>query len=169
MTETSGNKTIDDLDRVILRELQNNSRISNVELARKVNLSPPAVHARVRRLEQLGYIATYTALLDREKMGYTMLCFIHVQLQMHQLEQVNHFREAVALMPEVLECHHVTGEHDYLLKVAIRDRKDLERFVMDQLTPISGVARIYTSLVLSEIKTTTILPINDFQHERQPD
>lgn len=159
MTENSGSKTLDDLDRIILQELQANSRISNVELARQVNLSPPAVHARVRRLEQLGYIAQYTALLDWEKLGYTMLCFIHVQLQMHQLEHVGRFRQAVSQMPEVLECHHVTGEHDYLLKVAIRDRKDLERFVMDQLTPISGVARIYTSLVLSQIKSTTVLPL----------
>jgi Lrp/AsnC family transcriptional regulator, leucine-responsive regulatory protein len=159
MTENSGNRTLDELDRIILQELQHNSRISNVELARQVSLSPPAVHARVRRLEQLGYISRYTALLDWEQLGYTMLCFIHVQLQIHQLEQVNGFRDLVASMPEVLECHHVTGEHDYLLKVAIRDRKDLERFLMDKLTPIQAVARIHTSIVLREIKSTTILPL----------
>jgi DNA-binding Lrp family transcriptional regulator len=169
MTDNSGSRTIDDLDRVILHELQNNSRISNVDLARHVNLSPPAVHARMRRLEQLGYIEQYTALLNWEKLGYTMMCFIHVQLQIHQLEQVNRFRDVVSQMAEVLECHHVTGEHDYLLKVAIRDRKDLERFVIDQLTPISGIARIYTSLVLSEIKSSTMLPLDTFDHEQQPD
>ena len=88
-----------------------------------------------------------------------MLCFVHVSLQLHQSQQVEGFERAVAGMPEVLECHHVTGEFDYLLKVAIRNRNDLKRFAVERLTPIPGVARIYTSLVLSEVKSTTALPL----------
>ena len=152
-------RTLDDLDKALLREVQADGRISNVELARRVNLSPPAVHARVRRLEEQGYIRQYVALLDREKAGYDMLCFISISLQLHQTEEVNRVRKLVQEMPEVLECHHVTGEYDYLLKVVIRNRQDLERFVMKRLTPIPGLARIHTSLVLSEVKSSTILPM----------
>ena len=101
------------------------------------------------------------ALLDRERLGFDMLCFIQISLQLHQIEQVNHFRTMIQQIPEVLECHHVTGEYDYLLKIAVRNRQELERLVMEKLTPIPGVARIHTSLVFSEIKTSTALPLHD--------
>jgi DNA-binding Lrp family transcriptional regulator len=150
---------LDNVDKSALRALQDDGRLSNVELARKINLSPPATHARLRRLEKGGYIRQYTAIVDREKAGYDLLCFIHVSLQMHQLVQVENFRRLVKQMPEVLECHHITGEYDYLLKVVLRNRKDLERFVVDRLTPIPGMARIHTSLVFTEVKSTMALPL----------
>jgi DNA-binding Lrp family transcriptional regulator len=150
---------LDKLDEAILRELQANGRVSNVELARRVHLSPPAVHARVRRLEKCGLVRRYVALLDRELAGYDMLCFVQLSLQRHQPDQVRAVKEAIQKMPEVLECHHVTGEYDYLLKVAIRNRKDLDRFVVEQLTPVPGIARVHTSVVLSEVKATTALPL----------
>ncbi|RMG79428.1 MAG: Lrp/AsnC family transcriptional regulator [Chloroflexi bacterium] len=150
---------LDESDRAILQQLQQDSSISNAELARRINLSPPAVHARVKRLEQLGFIQGYVAILDREKLGYDMLCFIQVSLSVHQPEQVTDFRRRISQMPEVLECHHVTGSIDYLLKVAVCNREDLQRFLMERLTPIPYIARIQTSLVLSEIKSTTALPL----------
>ena len=150
---------LDKVDKSLLRALQADGRLSNVELARKISLSPPAAHARLRRLEKDGYIRQYTAVVDREKAGYDLLCFIHISLQMHQVTQVEKFREATRKMPEVLECHHITGEYDYLLKVVLRNRKDLERFVVDKLTPIPGVARIHTSLVFTEVKSTMALPL----------
>ena len=159
MLEYSVREGLNQLDKAILRVLQQNSRISNVELARQINLSPPATHARVKRLEEQGVIRQYTTLIDPEAVGYDMLCFVHINLQVHQFEQVERFREVVQQMPEVLECHHLTGEYDYLLKVVIRSRRDLERFVVNQLTPIPGVARIPTSLVLTEVKVTTMLPL----------
>ena len=159
MTEHTPSDALDALDQAILHALQSNGRMSNVELAQRINLSPPATHARIKRLEQRGYIRQYAALLDREKVGYDMLCFVHISLQLHQPEQVEGIKEAINRMPEVLECHHVTGEFDYLLKVVIKNRKDLERFVIDRLTSVSGVARIYTSLVLNEVKSTTVLPV----------
>jgi Lrp/AsnC family leucine-responsive transcriptional regulator len=100
-------------------------------------------------------IRGYVALLDRERLGFDMLCFIQISLQLHQVEQVMHFRTAIQQLPEVLECHHVTGEYDYLLKIVVRNRQELERLVMEKLTPIPGVARIHTSLVFSEIKAST--------------
>ncbi|MGD8752609.1 MAG: Lrp/AsnC family transcriptional regulator [Anaerolineales bacterium] len=149
----------DDLDKAILRELQQDARISNAELARRVNLSPPAVHARVKRLEEQGHIERYATLVNRQLLGYDMLCFVSVNLQPHQVEQVQGFHEAIQGMPEVLECHHVTGDYDYLLKVVARNTQDLERFLLDRLTPAPGVARIHTSLVLREVKTSTSIPL----------
>jgi DNA-binding Lrp family transcriptional regulator len=150
--------SIDELDRMILRELQINARISNAEIARVVHLSPPAVHARIRRLEETGLIAKYTALLDREKAGFDMLCFIHIGLQLHQANQVDGVRAKLASFPEVLECYHVTGEYDYLLKVVVRGRKDLQRLV-SLLTPVPGIGRIHTSLVLTDVKNESALPL----------
>lgn len=148
---------IDATDAHILNILQEDGRISNAELARRIDLSPPATFARVKSLEEQGYIRSYVALLDAEKLGYDLLCFVRVTLQLHSLEQVQAFRQAIQAMPEVLECHHVTGDYDYLLKVALRGRKELERFLVERLTPAPGVARIHTNLVLSEIKSTNML------------
>ena len=150
---------LDDIDQLILRVLQEDGNLSNAEIARRVHLSPPATHARIRRLEEFGLIQKYVALLDRERIGYDMLCFIHLSLQRQQPEQVSVVRSAIQQMEEVLECYHVTGEYDYLIKVVVRNRKDLERFVVERLTPVPGIAHIQTSLVLSEVKSTTAIPV----------
>ncbi|MBI3164015.1 MAG: Lrp/AsnC family transcriptional regulator, partial [Chloroflexi bacterium] len=118
MIKNSKNIMLDNVDKSLLRALQVDGRLSNVELARKISLSPPATHARLRRLEKDGYIRNYTAVVNREKAGYDLLCFIHISMQMHQLDQVDRFRKTIRQMAEVLECHHITGEYDYLLKVA---------------------------------------------------
>lgn len=151
--------SLDATDRQILKILQTDGRISNVELAAQVGLSPSAAHARIRRLEQRGLIRQYAAILDREQMGYDMICFVNIGLQTHRRELVENFKTTIAQMPEVLECHHLTGEYDYLLKVVVRNRKDLHRFVVDNLTPIPGMAKIHTSVVLATEKDTTALPV----------
>jgi Lrp/AsnC family leucine-responsive transcriptional regulator len=150
---------LDDIDRAVLRELQADGRLSNVDLARRIGLSPPATHARVRRLERDGVIARYVALVDREQAGFDLLCFVSVGLRAHNHDEIERFRSVVTAMPEVLEIHHVTGEYDYVLRVALRNRRDLERFLVDRLSLIPGIARIQTSLVLREVKRTTALPI----------
>jgi Lrp/AsnC family leucine-responsive transcriptional regulator len=150
---------LDETDLAILRELQADGRISNVELAQRINLSPPATHTRLKRLQEQGTIRQYVALVDQEQLGYDMICFVNISLSLHQVEELESFRAVINEMPQVLECYHVTGEFDYLLKIVVRNRKDLQRFVVQELTPIHGVARIYTSLVLSEVKSTTALPI----------
>ncbi len=159
------NKNIDDIDRSILSALQADGAITNAELARRISLSPPAVHARIKQLETLGYIKQYVAVLNREKLGYDMLCLVGVTLQMHQPEQIDRFHDEVRRMPEVLECHFLTGDFDYLLKVVVRNRKELERLLMDKLTRIPGVSRVSTSLVLGEIKNTLSLPLEQNGHE----
>ena len=150
---------LDKLDKLILAELQADARISNTELARRVNLSPPATLARVRRLEESGFAERYVTLVNRQQAGYDMLCFVRVRLQLHDTEQVTGFHKAVQEMPEVLECHFVTGDHDYLLKVVTHNSEDLENFLVNRLTPIPGVAQIHTSLVLREVKNSTIIPL----------
>lgn len=150
---------LDDQDVIILREMQRDGALTNVDLAKRVNLSPPATHTRVRRLEELGFIRDYVALLDRDKFGFDMLCFIMVSLRMHQTEEVQRFRSLVTELPEVLECYHITGDYDYILKVVVQNRLELQQFLMDKLTPIPGIERIYTRVVLTEIKATTQLPL----------
>ena len=150
---------LDKVDFRILSILQESGRISNAELARHINLSQPATHARLKRLEQSGVIRSYIALLEREMLGFEMLCFVHVTLEKHQPEKVNNFHTKMAQMPEVVECYHVTGDYDYLLKVVMRHRRDLEDFLVDKLSNIAGVGRVHTSVVLREVKETNALPL----------
>ncbi len=150
---------LDELDKKILQVLQKDARISNTELARRISLSPPATHTRVRRLEKDGLIQNYATAVDRKKAGYDLLCFVSISLQLHETQQVESFIKIITEMPEVLECHHVTGEYDYLLKVVTRNTEGLEDFLMNRLTPVSGVARIHTSLVLREAKSTSEIPL----------
>ncbi|MER2599771.1 MAG: Lrp/AsnC family transcriptional regulator [Caldilineales bacterium] len=150
---------IDDIDRKILQALQQDGRITNAELARQIALSPPAVYARLRRLEEIGLIQHYTALLNREALGYDLLCLINISMERHRRSDIEAVRKAVQDMNEVLECHHVTGEFDYQLKVVVRNRAELEQFVLDRLSTIAGIAHIRTSLVFSEIKSTTRLDV----------
>jgi Lrp/AsnC family transcriptional regulator, leucine-responsive regulatory protein len=151
---------IDDIDQAILRELQVDARISNLDLSRRIDLSPPATHARTRRLEASGLIRACVAIVDRERAGFDLLCFVSIGMQVHQHQHIERFRTLISAMPEVLECHHLTGEYDYLLKVVLRNRRELERFVVEKLSPIPGIARIHSSLVLAEVKMTTALPID---------
>ena len=159
MLRSSEQVSLDGTDKTILRLLQADGRVSNAEIARRVGLSAPATHSRVKRLEEAGVVRRYATLLDREAMGFDMVCFISVSLQLHQFDAIERFKELVQDMPEVLECHHITGEFDYLLKAVFRNRDELQEFVVNKLTPIPGMARINTSLVLIEIKATQQLPI----------
>jgi DNA-binding Lrp family transcriptional regulator len=157
----SSDYKLDALDRKILNLLQVEGRLSNSELAKRVNLSPPAAHARVKRLEQEGFIQQYAALVDRHRLGFDNLCFVEFSLQLHSAEQIQAILATVKSWPEVLECHNVTGEYDYLLKVAVRNTRALESFVSQKMIPLQGVARLHTSLVLKEVKGTTAIILEE--------
>ena len=161
MEQSSVELSLDAVDRQLLTVIQENGRLSNAELARRIHLSPPATHARLRKLEEQGIIRQYVALLDRERLGYDLLCFIYIRMAMHELNYLEPFQDHVRSLPEVLECHHLTGQFDYLLKVALRNRRELQNFVRDKLVPLKGVAQITTSILLEEVKSTPILPIRD--------
>lgn len=156
----SDENSLDAVDLAILGLLQEDGRMSNVDLASRVELSPPATHARLKRLQSQGYIQRYAALLDQEKVGFDMTCFVSISLRQHGVRELAQFRSRVLEMVNVLECYHVTGEFDYLLKIVVRNRKELQRFVEHDLTPLPGVFRIHTSLVLDEIKVSTALPLD---------
>lgn len=151
---------LDRSDKEILKALQENARISNVDLAKRVFLSPPATHARVKRLEQDGLIKKYVAMLDRDKTGHDCMCFISVSLELHQTEKQQQFFNAIQHMPQVLECYHLTGESDYLLKVIIRNNREMEEFITQSLLPMPGMAHVRTSVVLREIKSDTALSMD---------
>ncbi|MCP3772683.1 Lrp/AsnC family transcriptional regulator [Paenibacillus sp. MZ04-78.2] len=157
--EHFASKILDDVDIQILDTMQKEAQLSNAELARRVNLSPPATHARVKRLESEGFIKRQVAILNQEKLGFDLLCFIFMSTNIHQAEQLEVLEKALSSMPEVLECHCLTGEYDYLLKVTNKDRKELESFIR-KLNKL-GIARIQTSLALREIKYSTVLPISE--------
>lgn len=154
-------KRLDEKDRLLLEHLQDDARMTNTELARRVDLSAPGLQKRVRKLENAGVIEQYITLVNREALGYDMLCFVQVTLQRHEPEAIRNFRKVVLTMPEVMECFHITGEYDYLLKVIIRNREHLEAFLVDSLTPVPGMDKIRTSLVLREIKKTSRIPLDD--------
>lgn len=159
--ESFVSKILDALDIQILDILQKESQISNAELARRVNLSPPATHTRIKRLESEGFINRQVAILNQEKLGFDLLCYVFISTNIHQAEQLDILESALEAMPEILECHCLTGEYDYLLKVVIRDRRELDSFIR-KLNKL-GISRIQTNLSLREIKHSTVLPITNVE------
>ncbi|MGG2111872.1 Lrp/AsnC family transcriptional regulator [Lysinibacillus pakistanensis] len=159
--ESFVSKILDALDIQILDILQKESQISNAKLARRVNLSPPATHTRIKRLESEGFINRQVAILNQEKLGFDLLCYVFISTNIHQAEQLDILENALEAMPEILECHCLTGEYDYLLKVVIRDRRELDSFIR-KLNKL-GISRIQTNLSLREIKHSTVLPITDVE------
>ena len=158
---------LDDLDRRLLGLLQRNGRATSVELARRLGLSPPGLQRRMRRLEAARVIRGYTALVDREAVGLDLLCFVEVKLAHHRPDCVARFRDEVQGIPEVLECHYLTGESDYLIKIVVPHHKALETVLFEGLMRIDGVDRIHTSIVVNEVKASTALPLEAPARARQ--
>lgn len=159
MGKTLFDGAFDQLDRVIVEELQVNGRISVADLARKVYLSPPAVFQRIKRLERAGMIRQYVALVNHEMAGYDLMCFIRISLQQQSLEQIQRIQAAVMASGAVLECYQTVGTFDLLLKVIAADRQALQRFISEQLMTLPGIEKIETSVVLNEIKATTVVSL----------
>lgn len=149
----------DAIDDAILSILQFEGRITNAELAQRVGLTPGPTLARVNKLESAGVIQGYAAQLDREEMGWPITAFVAVILHQHGRGPCGDFVRAVSDLPEVLECHHIAGAEDYLLKVVAQSPRQYEEFVMAKLTAIPVVQRINTTIVLSTAKETLALPI----------
>ena len=141
---------MDTIDLKILNSLEGNARATAKEIGQKVNLSIPAVSERMRKLEASGAIEEYTLKVNREVMGYHLLAFIFVDIDLE--ENIDPSRMAIKEFPEVLECHHLAGEYDYLLKVIIKDTKELEHFISKKLKRIKGVQKSNTLISLLTIK-----------------
>lgn len=154
-----GQPRLDGLDRKLLAYLQDDARASSAELARRVGLSGPGLQKRLKKLETRGVVTRYATVVNREAVGLDLLCFIHVMLAHHRPDSVKRFPGRVKDMAEVLECHFLTGEFDYLLKVVVANHDHLEKFLFEKLMKVDGVDRIRTSIVVKEVKTTTSLPL----------
>lgn len=133
--------------------------MSNADLSEQVNLSPSACHRRVQRLERLGVIRGYVALLDPRKIGRRSTVFVEITLQTQADEVLDAFEKAVALIPDVLECHLMAGAADYLLKVVVDDTEDFARIHRRWLATLPGVAQMQSSFALRTVRQTTALPV----------
>ena len=149
----------DALDLRILAELQRDSSLSNVELARRVHLSPSPCLARVRALEAAGVIRHYVALLDPAPLGLHLNVFISISLKSQSKEALARFEKRVAEHDEVMECYLMTGDSDYLIRVAVADIGALEKFILEQLSPIPGIEKIRSSFALKQVRYKTALPL----------
>lgn len=158
---------LDSTDWKILDRLQHEARISNVDLARTVHLSPSPCLNRVRALEESGVIARYVTLLDPLKVGLTVSVFIQVSLEKQMRNALDTFEASVLAREEVMECYLMTGDADYLLRVIVSDMQSLERFIVDYLARIPGVASIKSSFALKQVKYKTALPLPDSEKPRR--
>lgn len=152
-------KLLDEIDIQLLALLQEDGRITNADLAKKVGLSPPSVLQRVRMLEKANLIKTYTALLDAERLGYRITVFAMVSLALHQEQPIERFRRGVQDIPEVMECYHVSGDFDFLLKIVVRDIRSYEVLIRERLSKLKGVQKINSSFVYGVPKYTTKVPL----------
>ena len=152
-------RVLDRIDYKILRQLQNNARLTNADLARSVNLSPTPCLERVRRLEADGYILKYVTLLNPQKLGAGVVSFIQVLLDRTNPDVFDRFKEQVGLCPEVMECHMVAGGFDYLLKVRTRNMLEYRDFLGQTLSQMSDIKQTHTYVVMEEVKATHSLTV----------
>ena len=153
------NEQIDKFDRKILALLQADARLTNNDLSERVNLSPSQCSRRRQRLEEVGLIMGYRAVLDRERLGFPLVNVISVTLATHNRDNARRFADLLTRLPEVQEAHALTGEMDYFLKVVTPDLKSLARFVNDVLLPHDSVQHVKTAIVLETLKETGSLPV----------
>lgn len=152
-------KHLDEVDIQILKALQEDGRKTNAELAKLVGLSPPSVLQRIRALEKANLIRGFHAILDHDRLGMRITAFVMIGLSLHQEQPIERFRRGIQDIPEIMECYHVSGDYDFLLKVIVRDMRTYEVFLREKLSKIKGIGKITTNFVLATNKLTTKVPI----------
>jgi len=150
---------LDTIDLRILDELQRDGGLSNVELARRVHLSPSPCLARVKALENHGVIDRYVALANPKALGLGLNVFISISLATQNRQSLADLEQRIAEHDEVMECYLMTGDSDYLIRIAVADMAALEKFIMEQLTPIPGIEKIRSSFALKQVRYKTALPL----------
>lgn len=151
---------LDKIDRKILNDLQNNGRITNVELASRAGISAPPCLRRVRKLEEAGFIKSYHAFLDPAALGYSVTVFAHVKLTSQAEPDLRKFEEAVTSWPDVRECHMLTGETDYMLKIVAKNWDSYQSFLTQTLTSAPNVASVKSSLRIRVTKEMPGVPVD---------
>ena len=153
--------SLDRIDKHILKLMQANGHISNLELADQVGLSPTPCSRRVKRLEESGLIIGHVTLLDPQALGLNLTAIVGIAMDRHTPDRFESFEKAISTMPEVIECSIVTGQTaDFLLKVVVRDMQHYEKFLLGNLTRLEGVTGVHSSFVLRNLVKTTALPLD---------
>ncbi len=151
---------LDAIDKRLLSFLQENSKQTHKELSLKLNLSVTAVFERIKKLEREGVIENYVALVDKDQVDRGSVVFCHIKLLQHSQEYLQEFEKAVMKLEEVMECYHVSGEYDYLIKVLVRDMKHFRSFMVTKLTTLRHIGSTQSSFSINEVKHTTAITLN---------
>ena len=159
----TGEGTLDRTDLKILNELQDNAKISNVELARRVHLSPTPCLERVKRLENHDYIKGYSAILNPQKLSANLLSFVEIKLTRTSKDVFTEFKQAVKQLPQVLECHLVSGDFDYLLKTRVADMIAYRELLGDTLLTLPHVSSSRSYMVMEEVKESGTIPVPEYK------
>ena len=150
---------LDLIDHKVLEILQNDGKITNAQLSKEIGLSPAPTLERVKKLETSGIIESYHAKIDRDKVGLGVMTFVQVSLSGHRKAVTESFVEKITTVPEIIECHHVTGSCDFLLKVIAKDISSYQKLMVSTINEIEEVANTQTMVILSTMKDTKVLPI----------
>jgi Lrp/AsnC family leucine-responsive transcriptional regulator len=150
---------MDAIDKKLLQLLQHDTKKTTKELSLKLNLSVTAVYERIKKLEREGIIAKYVVLLDKEKVGKNFVVFCHLKLIQHTKEFLTKFESEVVQLKEVLECHHVSGDYDYILKIAVKNMEEYREFLVTKLTTLEHIGSTHSTFMISEVKNTTVLEL----------
>ncbi len=150
---------LDTIDKKLLGFLQQDCKQTNKELSNKLNLSVTAVYERIKKLEKEGIINKYVALVKKEHIDKAFVVFCHIKLIQHSQEYVIKFEHEVANLNEVLECYHISGDYDYLLKVLVKDMEAFREFMVNKLTNINHIGSTHSMFVISEVKHTTAINV----------
>jgi Lrp/AsnC family transcriptional regulator, leucine-responsive regulatory protein len=151
---------LDDFDRRIIAALQADARLSNVELAERIGLSPSPCLRRVKRLEREGYIEGYRATLDRKRIGLGLTVFVGVKIDAHADIKAVEFEETVTAMSEVVACHMISGEADYLLEVVVADLERYQKFLVGKLLDLAIVKEVRSNIAIQTLKAASPLPLD---------
>jgi Lrp/AsnC family transcriptional regulator len=151
--------TLDETDKNILRLLQEDAHLTLKDIAKQINLSLTPVHDRVKRLQQEGIIEKYVTILSKKKLGQNLTVYCQVTLIKQTHDTSEGFNQSILNLPEVVECNFVSGSFDYMLKIIVPDMESYHQFHQQKLSVLSGVSLIHSFFVMSEVKSTTVLPI----------
>tara|TARA_R110002049_G_scaffold76250_1_gene196065 strand:- start:11329 stop:11814 length:486 start_codon:yes stop_codon:yes gene_type:complete len=157
--ENNSTVALDAIDIRILKLIQANSSLTTKDLAAKVNLSTTPVFERVKKLEKNGYIKSYVAILDAEKLNKGLMVFCNITLKEHTRDIGNQFVKDILHLHEVIECYNISGDYDFLLKILVKDMKEYQNFVLDHLGSIKNIGSAHSTFVMGEIKNSYAVPI----------
>ncbi len=150
---------IDEIDRKILRFLQEDGKMKIKEIANELNMSNTPIFERIKRLEKEELITGYSAQVNKEGLGFGLVAFCTVSLEKHHKEFIEQFEKDVAELEEVIECYHIAGMFDYLLKIYVKDMVAYQEFIANRLASLENIGRVNSSFVMTEVKMQTALPI----------